>query len=204
MQKISLMIALAVLAAACSSVTESGSTVTTAVSSTTAPTTTEAPTTTTTTQAPLTGAACVTGSWELDSDPFFEEVTTVMIREEAPGEFRFVGGTYRISLSSDGVASEQREDWMFTVRTDFGDLILTVNAEAQGSYSVGDGLLSLELEQSSSNIDVLIDGLPVEMPDGGAPVAIPSVSFTDTPFTCSQDTLVVTADGVTSTWRRGT
>lgn len=204
MRKMSLMIVVAIVAVACSPASESGSEETSAVEvvSTTvapAPTTTATPSTTTT-RAPLTGAACVTGSWELDSESFFAEVTS---GEESPGEFRYVGGAYLVSLGDDGSASEQRDDWTFLVRTDFGDLVIMVNATAQGAYTVDDDVLSLDLEQSSDDdVEVFIDGLPIEMPDGGAPVAIPDASFDNAPFTCSQDTLVTTIDGVTSTWRR--
>ncbi len=206
MRKLSLMIIMAIVAVACSPAPESGPTETTAVDAastteTAGPATTVAPSTTTT-RPPLTGAACIPGSWELDSESFFGEVTNVVDGEEAPGEFRFVGGTYRVSLGDDGSASEQRDDWTFLVRTDFGDLVIMVNSTAEGAYAVDDDVLSLDLEESSDEVEVLIDGLPIDMPGGGAPIAIPDASFDGAPFTCSQDTLVTTIDGVTSTWRR--
>ncbi len=206
MRKMSLMIVVAIVAVACSPASEAGSAQTAAadVASTTtvpAPTTTATPSTTTT-QAPLTGAACVAGSWELDSESFFAEVTTAMSDQEAPREFRYVGGAYRIVLGDDESASEQRDDWTFLVRTDFGDLVIMVNSTAEGAYAVDGDALSLDLEQSSDEVEVLIDGLPIDMPGGGAPVAIPDASFDGAPFTCSQDTLVTTIDGITSTWRR--
>lgn len=206
MQKLSLMVVVAIVVAACSPALESASPVTEPVDGSTS-TTVAASTTTqvvTSTQAPLTGAPCVVGSWELDSELFFTDVTSVVSGGEAPGEFLYLGGAYRISLDGDGSANEQREDWTFLVRTDFGDLVIAVNALAQGEYMVDGETMSLELDQSSSEVEVLIDGLPIEFPDGSLPVSIPDVSFVNAPFTCSQDTLITTADGVTSTWRRGT
>ncbi len=203
MRTSALIVAIGLVAAACSS-TGTGATVTTTVLSESTTTTTVPPTTvTTTTTAPaLTGAACVPGSWVLDSDAFFVEVAASMSDDESPGEFRYLDGVYRLTFDGDGSANEERDHWTFLVRAEYGDLVMTVDSEAAGAYALGDGVLSLELDRSPASVEILIDGLPIEFPPGTEPAQVPDVSLGAVPYTCSGDTLVTTADGVTSTWSR--
>lgn len=206
MKKSSLAIVVVVVAAACTSTSEPEPEATSSVPvevTTTAPavTTSSAPTTTTT-DAAVVGAACLVGVWDLDSETFFADITDAMSGEETPGDFRYLDGRYRLALGDDGSVSEQREDWTFVVTTDSGGLVMTVTTGGQGTYATDGEELTLGMDQSPSDVEILVDGVPLDLPDGAAPAEIPDVSFTNSTYTCTADTMVVTADGVPSTWQR--
>lgn len=207
MKKSSLaIVVVVVVAAACTSTLESEPEATTSVPvevTTTVPavTTSSAPSPTTT-DAAVVGAACLVGTWNLDSEAFLAGITDAMRGEETPGDFRYLDGTYRLALGDDGSVSERREDWTFVVTTDSGDLVMTVNTRAQGTYAADGEELTLDMDRLPSDVEMLVDGVPLDLPGGAAPAEIPDVSFTNSTYTCTADAMVVTADGMPSTWQR--
>lgn len=206
----------ALVGAACSSDSDTAATVPDTTSTSTASvseTTTTTATTTTTTAATTTTAVsdaraglaeCVVGSWELDSQAFFDDLLATLPADEQVGDFSVVGGAYRIIADADGTWVNERDGWTFLVSSDFGALELTIDDRQVGTWAIDGGVLSTTLEPGDApEVTVLVDGLPVDFPAGTLPVEAPEAEFTGAAVTCEADTMTATFEGFTSTWSRG-
>lgn len=210
-----LFAALAVVAAACSSSPASSDTTTTSGGGGQEPTTTAqdsgAPATTTTTSMAETtttsgagaGAleSCVVGRWVLDPAAFFDQI--MASEEEIDGEFAFLGGEYVLNIEEDGTFTSTRDNWMFAVTSDFGDLQVTVNESDVGTWTFNGNVLTTTLQPGDpAEIEILVDGQPLVLPGGVAPFEPPEVEFTGAAVSCDNDTLTATFDGNDSVWTR--
>ncbi len=211
MKKIALVLALALIMAACSSGTSSdttiaavggGSATTTAASGGTTATTATPATTTSAAQQTSSLESCVVGTWVLDPVAFFEEVLALQPTDGLDGEFVFVSGEYILVIGSDGSFESRRDDWSFAVMSDAGDLQVTVNDSDSGTWSLdGDVLSTAVTPGDPPEIEILIDGQPFEFP-GGVPFEPPEAEFTGATVACDGDMLSATAEGYTSVWMR--
>lgn len=146
---------------------------------------------------------CMVGTWELDAAAFFEVITAGLSDSDAPGEFVHLGGVNQVIASADGTFVDQRVDWKFGVVTDFGNLEITVNHTQRGTWSAsGDVISTMITDVGTPEFTMAIDGLPFDMPGGALPVEPPETVFDEATGTCTETTLMVTADETTSTWTR--
>jgi hypothetical protein len=213
------MLVAALGAAACSSdggTDEPAASTTTTESSRAETTTTVAATTTvdstptttaasTTTEPEAAGdvASCVVGSWELDSEAFFDDLLATLPTDEQVGEFSVVGGAYRITAGADGTWVNERDEWTFLVTSEFGELQLTIDDRQTGTWSIDGDILSTTLEPGEApEVSVLVDGAPVDFPAGALPIEAPEAEFTGAAITCSADTMTASFEGFTSVWSR--
>ena len=215
MQRFAVIVVLAVVAVSCSSGdSDGGATTTTTVAGASGSTSSTSPpsdSTSTTgvpdTTPPAGGGGiddCIVGSWDLDSQPFFDTISESLGGAEAAGEFRHVGGVYRITASADGTFVDQRIDWTFAVVTDEGGLELSINHTQTGTYTVEDGIITTSIPAGGGapEVTMSIDGVPSNIPGGAIPIDPPDASFDSAVATCDDDTLVISYDGFTSTWNR--
>lgn len=213
-------VAVALVGAACSTDTSETADETTStiadgaasVTTTAAPsdTTASSEQTTTTVVAPPTSAAsepsidrCVVGTWELDSQKFFEDVLATMPPDEMIGEFEHVGGAYLLTVGADGTFESRRADWAFAVTSDLGDFELTINSSQSGTYELDGDVLSTTTESGEAlEVEIKVDGVPFEFPGGGSPIEPPEAEFAGAIVSCNGDSLTATAEGFSSTWSR--
>lgn len=192
--------------AASSTTTESSQAevTTTLATTTTLVSTTTAPASTTTGPDPASDvASCVVGSWELDSEAFFDDLLATLPSDEQVGEFSVVGGAYRITAGADGTWVNERDEWTFLVTSEFGELQLTIDDQQTGTWSIDGDVLSTTLEPGEApEVSVLVDGAPVEFPAGTLPIEAPEAEFTGAAITCTGDTMTASFEGFTSTWSR--
>jgi hypothetical protein len=210
-----LMLVVVLGAAACSSdgdaedaapdptTTEPSSQETTTTVAAATTTTTSAASTTTEPEAVGDLASCVVGSWELDSDAFFDDLLATLPSDGQLGEFSVVGGAYRITAGADGTWVNERDGWTFLVTSEVGDLQLTIDDRQMGTWSIDGDVLSTTLEPGEPpEVSVLVDGAPVDFPAGTLPIEAPEAEFTGAAITCSGDTMTASFGGFTSVWLR--
>ena len=170
---------------------------------TAASTTTSIVSTTTEPEATEDTAMCVVGSWELDSEAFFDDLLATLPPDGQNGEFSVVGGAYRITASADGTWVNERDEWTFAVSSEFGELQLTISDRQTGTWSIDGDVLSTTLEPGEApEVSVLVDGAPVEFPAGTLPIEAPEAQFTGAAITCTGDTMTASFEGFTSVWSR--
>jgi len=146
---------------------------------------------------------CMVGTWELDADAFFQVISDSLAGSDAPGEFVHLGGVNQITASADGTFVDERIDWRFGVVTGFGNLEMTVNHTQTGTWSAAGDVVSTTITDTGTpDFTMAIDGLPFEIPGGALPVEPPETSIDAAVAACSETTLLVTADDITSTWTR--
>ena len=214
-----MLLVLAALVAACSSDSSDDAAPTTTVAAieeqASAPTTSDATTTTaaaTTTEATTTTAAasgditsCVVGTWELDSQAFFDAIVDTLSADEQPGEFMFEDGAYLLVVEEDGTFQSIRDDWTFSVDAEGEVIQLRMNDVQTGTYSFDGSVLTTRLEGGSpAEIEILIDGVPFELPGGQTPFEPPAAEFEGAVVSCDGDVMTSSSDldPFSSTWRR--
>ena len=211
-----LVLAVAVLLAACSTAaTDETTTTTSSPSGTTATTTTSAAggattttsgeSTTTTAASPANGdvSACVIGMWELDAESFFEQLLAAMPPDEQLGEFSVVDGRYVLTVNADGTFSNDREDWTLGVQSEFGAMEIRINSSQSGTFTLeGDQLSTTVAAGDPPDVEISVDGQPMNLPGGVSPIAPPEADFSGATVACQGDTLTATVDEFTSTWKR--
>lgn len=215
MKRIGIVAAVVMLvAAACSSSSADTTTTTTAggagttTSSSAAPGTTAASTTTTETppdQSSADGlAGCVIGTWELDSQHFFDQIADELADEGEDAKFEYLGGAYQIAAMADGTFTSSRIDWSFGAMSEFGDIEITVNHVQEGTYTVDGGTLSTNVPGGgeAADVEIKIDGVPFDAPGGVSPIEPPDASFETAAPDCGDDTMTITFEGYTSIWNR--
>ncbi len=209
-----IFLALALVLAACSPSDGDDGTTTTAdagsEATTTQPqpdetTTTEAEVETTTTQAEATGgSSCVEGDWLLSAENF----TSVM--EQAASETAEVGdaeiipaeGTYVVTMAPDGTFTGVRDDWGFSVETADGSFEIRMNGTESGTWSADDTTITVTVATSDVTVDASasFDGQTINLPE--SPVDVPDAIAESSTYTCNDDQLAVTTEGVTITLDR--
>lgn len=213
MKKLAVVVVLAIVAVSCSSSgSDDGSSTTTTVAvsgASTAPPSDSGSTTTTAVPTPPPAGEggldeCIVGSWDLESQPFFDQIAASLAGSDAPGDFEHVGGVYRITASPDGTFLDERIDWTFAVRTDDGDMELTINHTQTGTYTVEDGMMTTSIPSGGDapEVAISIDGVPFNIPGGTIRFDPPAVSLDSAVATCDGDTLTISYEGFTSTWSR--
>jgi len=186
--------------AAGTTTSDGGSTSTSATPETT---TTQAAATTTAGTASSGLDACVVGTWEMDSDKFFEDVFALAPPEGIEGEFAYVGGAYLLLIGSDGSFEARRDNWAFGVTSDFGELEIVINASQLGTYELDGDMLSTTVAPGEPpDIQIKVDGEPFTFPGGVSPIAPPEAEFSGATVVCDSNTLVATAEGFSSEWSR--
>lgn len=210
--KATLPIAFVLLLAACGGGDAATTTEASTAESTTSAaetTTTAAPTTTvaeTTTTAGASGADCVAGTWELDSEAFIESLAENFADAgEVPVELTFGGGSYTVELGSDGSMSAVREAWQFRFETAEGAIINTIEGTDSGTYSIEGDTMTVTSTDSTTTLSIQaeVDGELVDLPFGAAPQTIDQDTFSGSgQFECTDDTLTVTLEGTTSIFDR--
>ncbi|NHZ71087.1 MAG: hypothetical protein GWP18_05545 [Proteobacteria bacterium] len=213
MKKLAVLVVMAMVVAACSGASEpdvaDAPTTTAAVSSSGSSSPIES-TVTTTVAAPTTVAgasdlsSCVVGEWEMQSQRFFDDLYAAAPAQDLPpGEFTHTGGSYVLIVGGDGSFASERRAWTFEVTSDFGDLIMKVSSSQSGTYTLDGELLSTSLaEGEAPDVEMVVDGVPFEFPEGLAPVSAPSANFSGAMVTCDGDVLTASFDGFTSIWDR--
>lgn len=210
MKRLMMLVAVGLLAVACSN-PDTAETTTTGVDGATTTTAVggSSPTSSTTTSAPSEPSRggslqeCMVGTWELDAAAFFEMITESTAGSDAPGEFVHLGGVNQIVASADGTFVDQRIDWTFGVTTEFGNLEMTINQTRTGTWSASDDVITtLITDPGTREFTMSVDGVPFEVPGGVLPVDPPDSSIDAGVATCTDSVLTVTVDGYASMWTR--
>ncbi len=181
--------------------------------STTTPSTTAAEDASTTTSQPAPASEappptsllpeCVVGTWELDSERFFEDLVATMAPEEIEGEFTYVSGVTRLVLGPDASFVTQRDMWTFAVASDSGVLELTITDEQSGTYALDGVEMSTLIEASEPpEVTMTVNGEPFVVPGGASPVAPPEAEFSGATVACDGGALVATTEEFSSYWTR--
>ena len=209
------LFALALVAAGCTGGSEGTTTTGDETTSTTASadttttvadtTTTTAPATTTTTGGASDGGGpdCLIGTWVLDNDAF---VGALLDEFEASGmdaeSLEPNDGTYTVELSPDGTFTGTRDDWGFAVTMTEGTFNVTVDGTETGTWSANEDTMSVSSTDSDMTVSATIEagGQVQELPD--SPVNVPEAIETESDYTCDEDTLEVTSEGVTTVMTR--
>ncbi len=223
MKRLSILAAaLALVVAACSG--DSADTTTTSAGGSASETTTTAGSTDTSSTSTTAGAAettttteggggstaglaeCVVGTWQLDSDVFFEAIEEAAAQEGVDG-FEAVSGEYLLTVSADGTFKVEQIDWGFKVTSELGDLELVVNSASTGTWTIDGDVLSTTVDAGGDReIAILVDGEPFEFPGGISPIEPPEAEFTGAVVSCDGDTLFATNPedeiAFTSEWAR--
>lgn len=172
------------------------------------PTTTEAPEEATTTvgQSGEGGPDCLVGTWILDSEAFIENFDSIFAEAGMPGtEVTALDGTFTVDLGSDGSLSATRDGWGFNIVTDEeAAIVIEINGTETGTWSADDSTLRVSTDTSDIEVStsIQVDGEVLEMPDGQAPVDVPSGIASGSDYTCSGDVLTLTNAGVESVLNR--
>lgn len=169
-------------------------------------TTTEAPEKATTTAVRTQASAdCLIGGWELDSTAFLESVFT-----EAAGDLGDVtvthgGGSYVITLFDDGTFEGVREDWQMRFESSDGVFVTTLDGSEEGSWSTDGDTIGITTEASDISVTQAfeIDGELQELPFGGTTQTVRTDVFAgEGTFTCDEEEMTVTFEGITSVLNR--
>lgn len=183
------------------STTTSESTETTVASETT--TTVAAETTSTEVQA-TGGASCLEGTWVLDDEAFFAQMSELFDENDVDGQMSPSEGTFTVEMGSDGSMSAVRDDWGFSVESTEGTVNMRINGTQTGTWSVEGSTLFLDTDPGATyEVETTFEtgGQVMTLPQ--APVEVPDDLFTtESEFTCDGDTFTVSAEGFTSTLRR--
>lgn len=168
--------------------------------------TTQATTTTTeatTTTAAASGADCLVGEWELDSEAFVEQLTTAMA-EEVGGQditIEFVGGSYTVSMGEGGTFTAVRDEWSWQTAMAEGTFRITIDGIDTATWSADAGSLTVSDIESSSVVTAQaeVEGELVDLPQSTVPLADTNAVGETTSYTCTGDTLTVeSTEGFTS------
>jgi hypothetical protein len=148
-------------------------------------------------------AECVVGTWELESQRFFDDLLASMPPEEIEGEFTYVSGAYRLIVGSDGSFVNERDMWTFAVTSDLGDVEFTITDRQGGTYTLDANELSTVVEPSDPpEVTIKVDGEVLVVPGGGSPIAPPEAEFTGAVVTCEGDMMVASTEELSSYWTR--
>ncbi len=215
MKRIGIALVVLLVGAACSS---TGATTTTVETTTTteaevtttvaAPSTTTAPPTT----APAASgniAECVVGTWELDSQPFLDQLTDMAMAEGGPGgeftfAFTYLGGTFQVTMTAEGTATTTKDDWTLGIESPFGAVEMKANQIQEGTYTIdGDTLTVIGSDLGElSDIEFTVNGRPFEFPTGVVPIEPPDLPISEGRTSCDDTTMSIIVDEITSTWQR--
>lgn len=159
------------------------------------------PQSSTTTTPPLVGAACVPGTWLLESQQFIE---SLMSASGAPAgtSFDFEGGTYDIAVALDGTFVSTRIDWTLVASTPEGAVEFIFNGEQTGVVTWDDVLMSADEQTNNTHVQLYasIGGERLPIP-GGSSINTDTLDA-EASYVCDEDQLRITSDGVTSVWNR--
>ena len=141
--------------------------------------------------------------WELDAESFFEQLLAAMPPDEQLGEFSVVDGRYVLTVNADGTFSNDREDWTLGVQSEFGAMEIRINSSQSGTFTLeGDQLSTTVAAGDPPDVEISVDGQPMNLPGGVSPIAPPEADFSGATVACQGDTLTATVDEFTSTWKR--
>ena len=176
------------------------------------PTTTEAPSTTTTNIPTLEGAACVPGTWLLDSQALVDALATA---SGAPGSLRHVGGPYTITIEEEGRYFAFRDGWTLGMESPEGSFEIIFDSDESGTMAWDDaGTMTFVETDTTSVLDLTLRfGVGGEMqtfPMSALPATVldqlpaPELMSGSGSYTCVGDSLQVISDdsGVPAIWTR--
>lgn len=216
MKRIGITLVVLLVGAACSSTstdTTVGTTVTT-VAGAEVTTTVAAPSTTTVppTTAPVASvnlAECVVGTWDLDSQPFLDQLSEMAspggsAGGEIPLEFTHLDGKIQLTLGQDGTLTSRMLDWTFGTVTPMGSLDLKMNQTQEGTYTLDGDTLTTQISDigSLADIEFSVDGKPFEFPAGIVPIEPPDMPIGTVQPTCGDDIMTFVIEEMTITWFR--
>jgi len=190
------------------------------------PTTTVPPTTTTvppstTTEPPITttepdrleGAACVPGSWVLDSQEFVDALARAS--GATGGEMQYGGGPYTITIGEDGAYAALRDGWAFRFESPEGNMEVVFDSDESGILTWDDaGNMTFVEADTTSLTDVTVifevDGQIQTFPMSALPAPIlaqvpePELMSGSGIYTCEGDWLQLVSDdsGIPANWAR--
>ncbi len=176
------------------------------------PSTTAAPSTTTIDAGSVQGAACVPGTWLLNSQAFVDALAAA---SGAAGGVRHGGGTYTITIGADGAYTAVRDGWALRMGSAEGNMELVFDGEEAGTMTWDDagGLTFAETTSTSVtdltvNVEVGGQMQPLPMAALAAPLLdqlpAPELMSGSGSYTCEGDELQLVADdsGVPANWVR--
>ncbi len=169
-----------------------------------APTTTlTTPTTTTDEPNLLRGAACVPGTWELDSQAFVDALGRAS--GATGGEMQHGGGSYTLRISEDGTYAARRDGWTWRFEAPEGNTEVIFDSDESGTMTWDDsGIMTFVEADNTSVTDVTlrieVDGQLVTMPMSALPAPVLAqlpdselMSGSGT-YTCEGDSLELVSD----------
>lgn len=206
-----LLIAFALVAAACASDPDAGEATTTTTTTTTlagvggmggsgSPQGSTRPTTTTdaaTTTTRIGAAACdIVGVWSLRGQPFLDELSRL---SGAPGAFEYVSGDYLVEYNADGTYVVSYVEWRWRSTTSEGSLITEFSGTDSGTWTADEA--TIVFQETASEVEVAMwiienDGTLTTFPFGlgETTVQTPGGMTGTVTYTCVGDVLTVAAD----------
>lgn len=221
MRRLSILVSvLGLVAAACSGSTGDSTTTTTSPAETTTSVATEdtattaASATTTTALADVTttttvqtagsgGSECLVGTWVLDSEAFVDSLLDVFSESGLEAEsLEPNDGIYTVEMSSDGTFTGTRDEWGFAVVLPEGTFNISITGTETGTWSTDGSTMTVQTEESDMTVSSTIEvgGQVQEMPQ--SPVDVPEAIASASEYSCDDDTLSVTNEGITTVMNR--
>ena len=153
------------------------------------------------------GEECLVWIWELDSETFVAAIQETFGGDpELQGTtIEFAGGTNTTELEADGTFWNDRNDWSLGIDTPDGAIFITMNGIDNGTWSVdGDQITISDVDQAAVvKMQAEVDGELVDIPFGSTGFVQTDVWLGTATYTCSGDTMTVTADeGIVSVFER--
>lgn len=144
---------------------------------------------------------CLIGTWVLRSQEFFDQVGA-----QAGGETEYRSGESRLVIREDGTYTTFRNAWSFATVTPQGSLIGVIDAENSGTWIATDVDMFVEEAggaEETVQLFIEVGGQLQSIPGLGSEQSFASAPFSgQIPYTCKDDLMTSTADGVASIFDR--
>jgi hypothetical protein len=150
------------------------------------------------------GATCLVGVWDLDMQQFLDIVNAEASAVASGAVMTHASGAHTMTFNADMTGVEHRDALGIDIATPEAVMTMVITDMSPGTYATDGETITWETAPGTgeTTVEFLLDGAPFIFPGGVAPVDPPEASFTIGTFSCGGDTLVVTADGFSSTWSR--
>ncbi|MEQ8438808.1 MAG: hypothetical protein RIB65_15040 [Ilumatobacter fluminis] len=145
---------------------------------------------------------CLTGVWRLRSQEFFEEIVRVT-GGGAGLQIAHRSGEYTVTLRSDGTYTGRRNQWQFGSSTPQGTLVTTIDSTDPGTWSSSGNQLTISDPGSPATVTIQLEvgGQLQNLPFGVGNQTVGSEAIAGTgTFTCEDQVLTTTYEGVTATF----
>lgn len=133
------------------------------------------------------------GSWSLRPAPFMAAITAI---SGSPAEWVYVSGESILTLEEDGTFTSERKALTSQVVFEGQAVQIAIDSTESGTYLDDGATLSINETQSNAVVQMIVPGLG----SFESPVAAPNGVSGKGAYTCQDDVLDITIDGITATF----